>query len=74
MGTAQYLAGKVLDGTDWSVGKGEPIKQYREEPVYAVTTTKQFKAKDSSDNNITIPKNKLILVFYSVVQNHESYF
>lgn len=62
MGTAKELAETVLDGTDWSVGKGEPIKQYREEPVYDIS--------DTWIDEQQVRHNIRFLVFYSVVQNH----
>lgn len=66
MGTAQELAETVLDGTDWSVGLGEPIKQYREEPVYDIS--------DTWIDEQQVRHNIRFLVFYSVVQNHATDF
>lgn len=66
MGTAQYLAGKVLEGTDWTVGPGKPIKQYREEPVYDIS--------DTWIDEQQVRHNIRFLVFYSVVQNHATDF
>lgn len=66
MGTVQELAEKVLAGTDWTVGTSDIIKQYREEPVYDVTYT--WTDEQQATHSIRF------LVFYSVVQNKETYF
>lgn len=67
MGTAQELAQTVLDGTDWQLGEDQDtIKQYREEPVYDIS--------DTWTDDEQVSHNIRFLVFYSVVQNHETYF
>lgn len=58
MGTAQELAQTVLDGTDWQLGENQD-------------TIKQYREEPVYD----ITKDGIrFLVFYSVVQNHETDF
>ena len=65
-GSVEVLAGKVLKGSDWSVGDCELIKQYTEEPVYEVRTTQPI-------SEFSIPANSPVLLFYSSVQEDENF-
>ena len=53
-GTAQELAEKVLEGTDWVVDKdnSDHILQTIEEPLYKATLSKSLKVKDK--NNVEL--------------------
>ena len=74
-GTAQELAKKVLDGTDWVVdtGSSDHILQTIEEPLYSATLTQDLDAKDKNDVPKTILGGSVIYLFYSVVQEKKSY-
>lgn len=70
-GTVLELAEKVLEGTDWQLDTegSDIIQQEKEEPVYEATTVSSFEADDQTESEtITIPQDKLILVFYSDIQ------
>lgn len=72
IGTAKELAEQVLDGSTWQYDESasEPIIQKTEGPVYEIYTSRAFTAtKEPSNINITIPKNKKILVFYDSIIN-----
>ena len=74
-GTAQELAKKVLEGTDWVVDttNSDYILQTIEEPLYKVTVRSDFLALDKDNNEKTFEQGKIIYVFYSVIQQKESY-
>lgn len=74
-GTAQELAKKVLDGTDWVVdtGSSDHILQTIEEPLYRATLTQNLDAKDKNGAIKTILGGSVIYLFYSVVQEKKSY-
>ena len=74
-GTAQELAKKVLDGTDWVVDTdtSDHILQTIEEPLYRATLTQNLDAKDKNDTIKTILGGSVIYLFYSVVQEKKSY-
>ena len=42
MGTVDYLAGKILEGSDWKVEPGDNLKQFVEEPLYKVQVEKEL--------------------------------
>lgn len=73
MGTLDVLAERVLEGSDWQYKGGQvAVRQYLEEPLYEITLNTEIEAtrlyNDSSEeNNIKIPANSLIYVFYSSV-------
>ncbi len=81
-GTVQELAEKILDGSDWKLNynPSDPtqiVKQKIEEPVYELTGAEivsDFTAYDENEQPITITATDKILVYYSVVQNQETYF
>lgn len=74
-GTAQELAKKVLDGTDWVVDtdNSDHILQTIEEPLYRATLTQNLDAKDKNGAIKTILGGSVIYLFYSVVQEKKSY-
>ena len=74
-GTAQELAKKVLEGTDWVVdtGSSDHILQTIEEPLYSATLTQDLDAEDKNGAVKTISGGSVIYLFYSVVQDKKSY-
>ena len=74
-GTAQELAKKVLEGTDWVVDtdNSDHILQTVEEPLYRATLTQNLDAKDKNGVTKTILGGSVIYLFYSVVQEKKSY-
>lgn len=74
-GTAQELAKKVLEGTDWVVDtdNSDHILQTVEEPLYRATLTQNLNAKDKNGTIKTILGGSVIYLFYSVVQEKKSY-
>ena len=74
-GTAQELAKKVLEGTDWIVDtdNSDHILQTIEEPLYRATITQNLDAKDKNGAIKTILGGSIIYLFYSVVQEKKSY-
>lgn len=74
-GTAQELAKKVLEGTDWVVDtdNSDHILQTIEEPLYRATLTQNLDAKDKNSTIKTILGGSIIYLFYSVVQEKKSY-
>lgn len=76
-GTAQELAKKILDGTDWVVdtGSSDHILQTIEEPLYRaqIGEGKKLVAIDKNGNPQTFQNKEVIYLFYSVVQEKKSY-
>lgn len=84
-GTAQELAKKVLEGTDWVVdtGSSDHILQTIEEPLYKAFLKKNITVKNEKNKDVTIELEKdpqtgeliyiPIYLFYSVVQEKKSY-
>ena len=84
-GTAQELAKKVLEGTDWVVDtdNSDHILQTIEEPLYKALLKKSITVKNEKNEDITITLEKdpqtgtliyvPIYLFYSVVQEKKSY-
>lgn len=84
-GTAQELAKKILDGTDWVVdtSNSDHILQTIEEPLYKAFLKKSITVKNEKDEDVTITLEKdpqtgtliyvPIYLFYSVVQEKKSY-
>lgn len=66
-GTIDELAEKVLEGTDWTLGKSDEIKQYKTEPLFLGTTTSQLYLVNLLDEEdvVTVPKGKYIYIFYT---------
>lgn len=73
-GTVNELGARVLENTDWSVGEdSEIIQQLKDEPLYEIELSSELKAYDIFTNReITIPSNKKIYAFYSVVNGQAS--
>lgn len=74
-GTAQELAKKVLEGTDWvaDTDNSDHILQTIEEPLYSATLIQNLDAKDKNGMPKTILGGSVIYLFYSVVQEKKSY-
>lgn len=74
-GSIQELAQKVLEGTDWTIDfeNSDHILQTIEEPLYRATSLVDFAAKDKDGNEVTIPKDSTIYIFYSTVQSKDNY-
>lgn len=74
-GTAQELAEKVLEGTDWMVDKdnSDHILQTIEEPLYKATLSKSLKVKDKNNVENIIAQGKIIYLFYSVIEKKPNY-
>lgn len=74
-GTAQELAEKVLEGTDWVVDttNSDHILQTIEEPLYEVTVKSDFSALDKDKKSKPFVQGDTIYVFYSVIQQKEGY-
>ena len=74
-GTAQELAEKVLEGTDWVVDKdnSDHILQTIEEPLYKATLSKPLKVKDKNSVEKTIAQGNVIYLFYSVREKKPNY-
>lgn len=74
-GTAAELAAKILEDTDWQLDEANSdiIQQFREEAVYETTTTAAFTAINLNTGlEEEIPTGKLILVFYSCVNESDA--
>ena len=73
MGTVDELAAKVIEGTDWQIGKSDIIKQTQIEPIYKFTLTEYlvFYSIDPSYNSYfpVLPKGTDIYIFYSSIAN-----
>ena len=78
MGTVDYLAGKILEGSDWEVKPGDNLKQFIEEPLYKIginaalegvkilETGEAFTMSDFKEG-----ENRYIYAFYSQINNQE---
>lgn len=79
-GTVNYLAEKILEGTDWTVGEGDKICQYKYEPVYEWTLSEEntytfikLEKKENEDGDLTQSEGGYIYVFYSSKEDNEPY-
>ena len=73
MGTVDQLATTILEGSDWSVRKGDNLKQFIEEPLYRLKTFVDLSAKNmETEASITIPAGSYIYAFYSHVNDKVS--
>lgn len=74
-GTAQELAEKVLEGTDWVVDtdNSDHILQTIEEALYEATLSQDLDVKDKSGATKTINSGSVIYIFYSVVNEKPNY-
>ena len=79
LGTAAELAEEVLKGTDWKV-RSDTLIQLIEEPLWTVTTTAAFNAKqisgDDAGETVSIGNDgsETLYVFYSYIINREEKF
>ena len=76
IGNLYYLGDQVLKGSDWKLNhNGLLLKQKREEPLYVGVLKQSIDADNlETKEKITIPKGQIIYIFYSVMENQESYF
>lgn len=67
MGTVEFLAENILEGSDWEVlDKNSDLKQYVEEPLYEVILGEDITATEMvSGKSQTFPAGETIHVFYS---------
>lgn len=74
-GTAQELAEKVLEGTDWSIdtNNSDHILQTIEEALYKATLSQDLDTKDKNGTIQKITKGSIIYLFYSVVNEKPNY-
>ena len=73
--TAPTLVERTLEGTDWrySDERSDKIYQETEEPVYEVTTLRNFSAQMAPSNESkTILASRSILVYYSSVSDPDN--
>jgi hypothetical protein len=71
MGNVEYLAEKILDGSDWKVIGQSNLKQFVTEPLYKLTvrSDSNLKAVNMLDKNDEIAlAEKEIYVFYSQLE------
>ena len=78
MGTAPKLAEKIVADTDWQVSaESDIIEELREEAVYEITTENEVIVQTHNEINgghtFTIEQGKQCLLFYSTVQNRDSF-
>lgn len=77
-GTVNYLAEKILEGTDWTVGDSDKICQYKYEPVYEWTLSNGekynfIKLENRDEISHSGSENEYIYVFYSSKEDKEPY-
>ena len=77
-GTVNYLAEKILEGTDWTVGDSDKICQYKYEPVYEWTLSEEntytfIKLENGDEISHSGSENEYIYVFYSSKEDNEPY-
>lgn len=66
MGTVDYLAKEILKGSDWELAEVNNLKQYIEEPLYAVVISEPLIAKEiETEKEIKISAGATIYVFYA---------
>ena len=76
-GTAQELAGKTLQDTDWKVKGADSLKQLIEEPIYNATLASVEGIQiinANTGNQVTLTPGIGIYLFYSYVANKEGKF
>ena len=76
-GTAQELAEKTLQDTDWKVKGADPLKQLIEEPIYNATLASVEGIQiinANTGNQVTLTPGIGIYLFYSYVANKEGKF
>lgn len=79
LGTIDYLAEQILDGSDWRLKQGETFQQYKEEPLYeiilatSITGTKMYSGEEGAEK-VTIAAGSKIFGFYQSVNEPNGYF
>ena len=76
MGNIEYLAEKVLEGSDWELGEDNSLlRQYKEEPLYRIVLKESIQGTNMlTGEKIAIPASKTILGFYGPITNKEDFF
>ena len=76
MGTIIDLAETILEDSDWKLkSQNATLQQFKEEPLYEVVLKVPFSATGmNTGEKIDIAAGKTIYVFYSVIENQETYF
>lgn len=79
MGNIEYLAEKVLDGSDWQVEKMPVLEQTLDEPLFRIVLSKSLIAHNmrDTDEELTIPYDEnnppVIYAFYENIVNENPY-
>ena len=77
MGTIEYLAEQILEGSDWQLEGNSNLKQFIEEPLYKVKIKSNFNSTitvmNPTEERNTIPAiaGKEIYVFYSHINDQQ---
>lgn len=75
VGNINYLANHILEESDWKLAEDAALEQTREEPLYEIVLSQEIIAENlRTKKQITIPRDSMIYVFYSVISNKETYF
>ncbi len=81
LGTIDYLADQILDGSDWKCKDGDIIRQYKEEPLYLIKVTAPFTAtrmlnipNEIGPETVRIEAGEYIYGFYQSVNYRSSMF
>lgn len=81
LGTIDYLADQILDGSDWRRRDGDIIRQYKEEPLYLIKVAVPFTAKrmlnlpnEVGSETINLRAGDYIYGFYQSVNSKSSFF
>ena len=76
MGNIEYLAEKVLEGSDWELGEDNSLlRQCKEEPLYRIVLKESIQGTNMlTGEKIIIPASKTILGFYGPITNKEDFF
>lgn len=73
MGTIEYLAEQILEGSDWQLEGNSDLKQFIEEPLYRITLGQNISAKEMGEKetgkDITIQAGQKIYAFYSQIND-----
>ena len=70
MGTVDYLAEQILEGSDWELETSETLKQFIEEPLYRITLGQQITARNMETNGAeNITAGQKIYAFYSQIND-----
>ena len=73
MGTVEYLAEQILEGSDWKLEGNSSLRQFIEEPLYRITLGQDISAKDMDENkDETIGAGQKIYAFYSQINDKKA--